>query len=385
MKAVVRGIGAVGGFGCGVRELRKALSGTRPAGSRVDIDAPGGVVRVPGLLADTGPLSDFVPLRALRRMDHHTRTAVLAGFLALQDADMLSKQGRGRMGIVVATGFGATCNNFDFQKLSHDDSDFIGSPMVFINSVHNAAAAYIAMALKENGPNHTVSQYDMSFTSALITAILWLRENRVDTVLVGGLDDFSHAGAFDLHGRNLELKNRGSGPSRDGSQDLMVGEGACFLVLSGHPGEPDGYGYIDGLHLGKRLPGPDGLPHAQAYIAPRDCIEKNRDLINDMIPSNTRLGSCTHIVGLMPVGEAFDLAVSALCLKHRNWYPSMIDLGIPGNPKPNDISHSNEFAGPSICCFKFGTQETFSWFRIQNNTGCEAKRVSTLQAEQTGR
>ena len=41
--------------------------------------------------------------------------------------------------------------HLDFQHLATAAEDFSGSPTQFSNSVHNAAAAYLSIALEENG------------------------------------------------------------------------------------------------------------------------------------------------------------------------------------------------------------------------------------------
>ena len=63
----------------------------------------------------------------MRRIDHYIRMALLASFLALEDAGLLASK-PDRMGIIVATGYGATCNTFDFQHSVITDSDPCGSP-----------------------------------------------------------------------------------------------------------------------------------------------------------------------------------------------------------------------------------------------------------------
>ncbi|MFZ1198667.1 MAG: beta-ketoacyl synthase N-terminal-like domain-containing protein, partial [Desulfobacterales bacterium] len=197
MTAVVTGIGVVGGFGCGVAALAAAMHGNtagppgafriRTAHVRADVDA---------LLADITPLADFFPKKALRRIDRFTRLALLGSCLALADA-RLDAERRGRMGIIVATGYGSTCDTFDFLNTTVDEDDPCRSPIRFANSVHSAAAAHISAFLNEHGPTLTINQYDMSVPLAFLTACQWLEEDRVDSVLVGGADEFSRAMGYD--------------------------------------------------------------------------------------------------------------------------------------------------------------------------------------------
>ncbi len=354
MKALIRGIGAVGGFGSGIDALDSALVRGRAEHQWIEFETTRGQLRVPGYRADTSALSEFVPIRVLRRMAHNSRIALTGAFSALADAAMMDSEQRGRLGIIVATGYGATCNNFDFQHLSDDGADFSGSPTKFSNSVHNAAAANISIALSDRGPNHSVSHLSMSFPSALLTALQWLREDRVDTVLVGGVDEFSKALAYARQLMPVETP--------DGPQRPLIGEGASFFVLSSAEGSSSSpYGVIEHVAIEHAPRVPALLPHAAAHIlgiqelAPPGCI-------SDRLPPDARLAAYAHLYGIIPVAAAFDLAVAALSLKHGTLFPSM---ELPADTTmPNMIRSAQPLKQGSICCFQCGVRSTFGWITI---------------------
>ncbi len=348
MKASIHGIGTVGGFGSGIDALEKALMASPPKGQWVEFETSKGLVRVPGLKADISALSTHVPVRTLRRMGHISRVALMAAYLSLADANMLEPKHRGRLGIVVATGYGATCNDFDFQHLSNDGADFSGSPIKFANSVHNATAASISIALKDNGPNHSVSHLDMSFPSAVLTAIQWLREERVDTVLVGGVDEFCKALAY-------AQQYQSNTKDRQARHQPMVGEGACFFVLTGSQGKSAPYGFIDQVAIERWNQKSGKLPKASAYlIGTQDAVCHSQKLA-EMLPADAMIGCYPHIYGLMPVGSAFDLAIGTLSLKHKKLFPSTWlpspEAAIPGGP---------------ICCVQLGVGGTCGWITLIN-------------------
>ncbi|MFZ0134464.1 MAG: beta-ketoacyl synthase N-terminal-like domain-containing protein [Desulfobacterales bacterium] len=302
--AIITGIGAVGGFGCGVAALAAALhAGTagpagvfkvRTAHVQADVDA---------LLADIAPLADFVPKKALRRIDRFTRLALLGSCLALADARLDEKR-RGRMGIIVATGYGSTCDTFDFLNTTVDEDDPCRSPIRFANSVHSAAAAHISAFLNEHGPTLTINQYDMSVPLAFLTACQWLTEDRVDSVLVGGTDEFSRAmGYYSQH-----LKD-GDHPAAASAQ-APVGEGSVFFVLEKKPAGPRGYARICSAAVGgpgnESITVPSGAKLIVNASAPRTLQpEKDRPAV-----------SFTHLYGRLPVGSAFDIAVAAILLEN---------------------------------------------------------------------
>ncbi len=354
MKALIRGIGAVGGFGSGIDSLESALVNGFAEHQWIEFETARGKIRVPGYRADSSALSEFVPIRVLRRMAHNSRIALTGAFSALADASMMDSEKRGRLGIIVATGYGATCNNFDFQHLSDDGADFSGSPTKFSNSVHNAAAANISIALCDKGPNHSVSHLGMSFPSAVLTALQWLREDRVDTVLVGGVDEFNKALAYAWQFRPVDHS--------DEPQRPLVGEGACFFVLSSAEGTSSSpYGVIEHAAIERAPRDPVLLPQAAAYfLGIQDLTPPDRP--NAKLPQDARLAAFTHLYGIIPVAGAFDLAVAALSLKLGTLFPSM---ELPANTTmPNTIRSAQPLEQGPICCFQIGVRSTCGWITI---------------------
>lgn len=354
MKALIRGIGAVGGFGTGIDSLERTLAKGAVAHQWIEFETTRGRLRVPGYRADTSALSEFVPIRVLRRMAHNSRMALTGAFSALADAAMMESEQRGRLGIIVATGYGATCNNFDFQHLSDDGADFSGSPTKFSNSVHNAAAANISIALSDRGPNHSVSHLSMSFPSALLTALQWLREDRVDTVLVGGVDEFSKALAYAW--QLMSVNNS------DGRQRPLIGEGASFFVLSSaEVSSSSQYGVIEHVNVEHTLRNPAPFPHAAAHFLGIQELTLP-DCISDRLPPDAQLAAYAHLYGIIPVAAAFDLAVAALSLKLGTLFPSM---PLPTDKTvPNVIRSAQPLKQGSICCFQCGVRNTFGWITI---------------------
>ena len=69
------------------------------------------ITEMPVYLCDTSPLEAFLNKRALRRVDHFSRLALLGSFLALEDADMLQADHE-NFAIIIATGYGASNTTF---------------------------------------------------------------------------------------------------------------------------------------------------------------------------------------------------------------------------------------------------------------------------------
>ncbi|MFO7714311.1 beta-ketoacyl synthase N-terminal-like domain-containing protein [Desulfosarcina sp.] len=352
MKVVICGIGVVGGFGSGLPALEKALDGNRVAATQVPILTHQGPIQVPCLTADTSPLADYVPTRVLRRMDHYNRLGLLAAFEAMADAELLDKSRRGRMGIIVATGNGATGNNYDFQYPFEDKEEICGSPIRFSNSVHNAAAAYISIALGEMGPNHSITHEDLSFPSALMTGVTWLQQQRVDAVLVGGVDQLSHAHAYAWHvHRQTQDTLKKIDPTEMPAP--LAGEGACFFVLKAADTVSTPYALIHETSLGRICAEPRQRPMGDIYFLAEGGLAATRADYGKWLLPGARTACYSHVYGDLAIDSAFNTAIAALSRRKNRIYPgSGSAQPVPARELPADRS---------IVCLKLGVGNTYAW------------------------
>lgn len=322
LTAAIEGIGVVGGFGCGIDDLKQALAVGKRLRQSVRIPTENGEVTVPALLADTASLENYVPKKALRRLDHYTRLALLGGFLALDDAGRLTHR-PGRMGIILATGYGATCNTSDFKHSLTGDSDIFGSPTKFSNSVHNAAAAHLAILLDEKGPNLSISQFDMSVAQALLTGLIWLSEGRVDTVLAGGVDEYCNIlGHYwrSIYGdrSTTDEINWPTDPAH-----AVIGEGAAFFVMSTTKKFHAKHGILETVRIGNTLNPLAEITDRSAVILGADGYSDCLTRYPQVVPKTADAGVYTGIYGGIPIGPAFDLAVATVSLTDGVWYPAV--------------------------------------------------------------
>ncbi len=351
MTAAICGIGVVGGFGSGVSALERALTGNRVEPRLVSIPIREGEISVPCLVTDTARLADYVPTRNLRRMSHYIRLGLLAAFDAMADARILEPDRRGRLGIIVATGHGATGNNYAFQYPFEDREEICGSPTRFSNSVHNAAAAYISIALKEMGPNHSITHEDLSFPSALLTAVTWLRQRRVDAVLVGGVDELSHAYAYAWH-----ADRQARAGQSDGQTVPLAGEGACFFVLKAADTAPPEYGTITDVRVGRHGGGTPLRLTPDYCIVGTGGVAATRADYGPWIDAGVRTLCYSSVYGDLPVDSAFDTAIAALSLQKNTRFADDRTMSTAKRP--------DALAGRSIACLKLGVGGTYGWTRM---------------------
>ncbi len=250
----IRGLGAVGGFGCGRAELLQAWRNPPGPNGKVEVVGSAGARSVPAFLADSGPLDEVVPRRKLRRVDRFSRLVTLAAHLALADGDALDFD-RGRLGVVMATGYGANHTTFRFLDDCLDYGAAAASPLLFSGAGHSGALSNLTILLEITGPLLTVCQPTMPIASALATAICWLREGRAEAVLVGGAEEY-----VPLLGYARERARPDKGEALS-----AVGEGAAFLLLTptaGRRTEPglDLLLHYPGESAGETIQFPDNSP-----------------------------------------------------------------------------------------------------------------------------
>ncbi len=354
MKLAIQGIGVVGGFGSGREDLETALIQKKVQTQNVSIKTAQGPREMPAFLADTNKLESFISKKALRRVDHFSKIALLGSFLALQDAEQLDRDRR-KMGLIVATGYGACRTTFSFLDSFYDSGDQFSSPIHFSNSVHNAAGANISMVLGITGPGLTVSQFEMSVPSALITAGIWLEQGRVDSVLLGGVDEYSELLGYCWHRffRDSEWGDQDMKPLAFNLQSAIPGEGSAFLLLvRAEEGSPTRYGFIGDVETGRYGRGPLESPEEALFLIGADGHKKCGSYYKRLLPEQAKAACYTPLYGSLPVGPAFDLAIAALSIKNKKIFPSPYPPS--EDPALRIIQEETDFKGEKICCLKIG-------------------------------
>ena len=239
---------------------------------------PGDSDRLSRSMTDTSSLADYLPKKSLRRIDHFSRMALLAAGKAMKDTDpsLFLKE---NTGVIMATGFGALKTTFAFLDSYIEKGDKLASPTHFSNSVHNAAAAHVSICYGIKGPNLTVSQFDMSFFSALTTAGAWLETEKVETVLLGTSDVFCEVLGYCI--------NKFS--SIKGDYSYSFGEGAAFFLLTREK-KKSKYGYFEEISIGNYKHADLDIPKDTFLIlSPSSINACNDEFINYLKNNNKAL------------------------------------------------------------------------------------------------
>ncbi len=313
---------------------------------------------MPVYLADTSRLEDFINKRALRRVYHYSKMALLGSYLALQDAGRLDGD-RSRMGIIVASGYGPSRTTLGFLDTFINDGDSLSSPTYFSNSVQNAAVANISMLLNITGPGLTVSQFEMSVPSALIAAKNWLEEGRVDSVLFGAVDEYHDVLGYCWHRYYGELATADHEikPFEYDLQTAIPGEGAVFFLLTRADEGVSPYGCIEDVMIDRRGENPLEIPKDTLLLIGADGHKQNGRRYKKHLPEDGQVACYTPIYGSLPIGPAFDMAIAALSFKKDRIFPSQV---YPGkNPAEKTTCNERTLDVSRIACLKIsGSGET---------------------------
>ena len=169
---VITGIGFLNDWGAGKNNLARFLSEPVPQTplDKIDFDA-------------------YVDTSLVRRADHMSRCALVAAKLALEDAGLpirYSEDGT-RVGIVLGTVHAPMHYTIDYHTSLVLGDPKLSSPILFSDSVPNAAVSHISTVLGVRGYTATLSGY-CAVTQALQLGAELIEEGVVDICLVGGAD-----------------------------------------------------------------------------------------------------------------------------------------------------------------------------------------------------
>jgi 3-oxoacyl-[acyl-carrier-protein] synthase II len=332
MALSILGIGPVSALGSGVASLQAGLEGRqKPAIELRPCGPPGSTATLPVYTACAEGLDRFAPKRSLRRLDGFVRMALLASCLAVEDAG-IQFEDKARVGIVLGSAYGPLQTTFQFQDSIIDDGDRGASPTAFANSVHNAPAAQVSIAMQLEGPSQTITCFGRTTAGVLMTAQAWLEEGTVDFVLAGVGDEYCPV-------RGYAFEKLRQGESQDHDEDWgkdwsgiepfdlarcthRPGEGFVAFLLCRDSFAKGRYGRLKeiGFSIRDRERLKDQLrTHRAVFLAARG---KRGEAAAYEGLHDAELTYTAHspLYGGLPVGLGFELACAALAMRDRRLY-----------------------------------------------------------------
>ena len=188
---VVTGYSAISVAGVGTAPLRDAVA----SGTSLLVPVPPEIAGMEGRLwgkTEAFKASDFMPPLKARKLDRCSLMAVGATKMALDAAALsLPLADPERVGIMLGCGFGGIPNSAELLS-GYFSAGVEGlAPMLFPNTVPNAAASNTSIEFGMQGPNVTIVQRFSSAESAVMMACRFLAEGRADVMVAGGVDELT--------------------------------------------------------------------------------------------------------------------------------------------------------------------------------------------------
>jgi 3-oxoacyl-[acyl-carrier-protein] synthase II len=218
---VISGCSAISAAGIGIEPVREAVLRGINCLKPVPAELVGNKAGQYWGKADQFKAADFIPPLKARKLDRASQFAVVTAGLALENAGIGKGSLAGeRIGIALGCGFGGIANSSELLSGYYQGGVSGLSPMLFPNTVANAAASNASIEYGLKGPNITIIQRFCSAETAILAACRFIEEGRADIMLAGGVDELTPQmiRGFAVTG---QLTRFGSG----------FGEGCGMLVL----------------------------------------------------------------------------------------------------------------------------------------------------------
>jgi 3-oxoacyl-(acyl-carrier-protein) synthase len=273
--------------------------------------------------------SKVIDVKLIRRMSRIIKMGVAAALQCLQEAELKCPDA-----IITGTAYGCLEDTGIFLKRMVESNEELLTPTSFIQSTHNTIGAQIALLLNCNGYNNTFVHRGFSFESALLDSIMLLKENAVENVLIGGVDEITDA-SFAITRRFGLFKN-----SIDSNLNLfstasrgsIAGEGAAFFLLNNLPSETD-YASLDAVStFYKPVDYEEAEDRIRSFLAEQSLEMNDIDIVlsgrngdvqgdkiyehlNAALFKNTDVIHYKHLCGEYPTSTGFALWLAAAIVK----------------------------------------------------------------------
>jgi 3-oxoacyl-[acyl-carrier-protein] synthase II len=235
-KVVVTGIGVLSPIGIGRHAYWEGLFQGRKGFKSISLfDTAPFNVHTAGEISDFDPVQ-FLGKKGLRTLDRSTRLINSAAKLAIDEAQLqITEENTHSMGVSIGTTFGSLHSISQFDRSGLIDGPKYVNPSHFPNTVINSPASQVSIRFKIKGFNTTISTGFCASLDAVSYAADFIRLNRADVVLAGGVEELCEETFLGFHGLGYLSGVNGSEPvccpfdaRRNG---IILSEGAALLIL----------------------------------------------------------------------------------------------------------------------------------------------------------
>jgi 3-oxoacyl-[acyl-carrier-protein] synthase II len=235
-RVVISGIGVLSPVSIGREDYWEALFRGKTGFRTISLfDTTPFNVHIAGEISNFDPVS-FLGKKGLRTLDRSTRLISSAAKLAIDDANLqITDENTNSIGVSIGTTFGSLHSISQFDREGIIEGPKYVNPSYFPNTVLNSPASQVSIRFKIKGFNTTISTGFCASLDAILYATDFIKLNRADVVLTGGVEELCEETFLGFHNLGYLSEIDGSEPiscpfdaRRNG---IILSEGAAVLVL----------------------------------------------------------------------------------------------------------------------------------------------------------
>ncbi len=217
------GIGAIQSFD--VTDLPAKIAGQVPAGTRPE----GGLT-----------LTEWIPVKDLKKMDRFIHLALVAATEAVEDSGWFPQDepGREATGVMIGSGIGGLQTIFEASKMVLEGKVKRLSPFFIPSALINLASGHLSIKYGYKGPNHSAVTACATGVHAIGDAMRLIKLGDADVMVAGGAEaavcELGIGGFAASRALSTAFNDEPARASRPWDRDrdgFVMGEGAGVVVL----------------------------------------------------------------------------------------------------------------------------------------------------------
>ena len=315
------GIGAIQSFD--VTDLPAKIAGQVPAGTRSE----GGLT-----------LTEWIPVKDLKKMDRFIHLALVAATEAVEDSGWFPQDepGREATGVMIGSGIGGLQTIFEASKMVLEGKVKRLSPFFIPSALINLASGHLSIKYGYKGPNHSAVTACATGVHAIGDAMRLIKLGDADVMVAGGAEaavcELGIGGFAASRALSTAFNDEPARASRPWDRDrdgFVMGEGAGVVVLENYDhalargarmyAEVIGYGMSgDAYHITAPSESGDGAYRCMAAALKRAGVEPSQiDYVNahgtsTPLGDEIELGALQRLLGDAASGAAMSSTKSAI-------------------------------------------------------------------------
>ncbi|MDD5618388.1 MAG: beta-ketoacyl-[acyl-carrier-protein] synthase family protein [Candidatus Omnitrophica bacterium] len=235
-RIVITGLGVISPIGIGKDQYWQSLSEGNSGFKPISLfDTSDLKVKIAGEIANFNP-KDILGSQNLMDLDRATLLLLCAAKLALKDSNLeINEANTQHIGVSVGTTFGSLYSISSFDRESLREGPQYVNPSIFPSTVANSPASRLNIKFGIKGFSSTISTGMCAGLDVLDYAIDQLNLNRVNTIVMGAVEDLSIQAFLGFYKLNyLSGMTNGialSCPFDKRRNGIILSEGAVVMIL----------------------------------------------------------------------------------------------------------------------------------------------------------